>query len=67
MIVISDGKSAKENDYLSRTEEQLRIAGVETVVFDKVEANPVKSTLRRADLLLGKMVAISSWRWAAVA
>ncbi|HVJ50224.1 iron-containing alcohol dehydrogenase [Desulfitobacterium sp.] len=45
MVVISNGKSTKENGYLARTEEQLRIAGVETVVFDKVEANPLKTTV----------------------
>lgn len=45
MVVISNGKSTKENGYLSRTEEQMRLAGVETVVFDKVQANPLKSTV----------------------
>jgi alcohol dehydrogenase len=45
MIVISKGKSVKENGYLARTEEQLQLAGVESVVFDKVEANPLKSTV----------------------
>lgn len=45
MIVISNGKSARANGYLARTEEQLKLAGIETVVFDKVEANPLKSTV----------------------
>ena len=45
MIVISNGKSTRANGYLARTEEQLRLAGVETVVFDKVQANPLKSTV----------------------
>ncbi|MCC7550358.1 MAG: iron-containing alcohol dehydrogenase [Methanobacterium sp.] len=45
MIVISNGKSAKENGYLIRTEEQLKMAGVETIVFDEVEPNPLKSTV----------------------
>jgi alcohol dehydrogenase len=45
MIVISNGKSTRSNGYLARTEEQLKSAGVETVVFDKVEANPLKSTV----------------------
>lgn len=45
MIVISKGKSARANGYLARTEEQLRLAGIETVVFDRVEANPLKSTV----------------------
>lgn len=45
MIVITNGKSAKENGYLTRTEEQLKIADVEFVVFDEVEPNPLKSTV----------------------
>lgn len=45
MLVISNGKSAKENGYLARVEEQLKLAGVESVVFDKVEPNPLKSTI----------------------
>ena len=46
MIVISNGKSTKANGSLARTEEQLRLAGVETVLFDKIMANPLKSTGR---------------------
>lgn len=45
MIVISNGKSTRTNGYLARTEEQLKLAGVESTVFDKVEANPLKSTV----------------------
>lgn len=45
MIVISKGKSTKTNGYLARTEEQLRLAGAESIVFDKIEANPLKSTV----------------------
>lgn len=45
MIVISKGKSTRANGYLARTEEQLKLSGVESVVFDKVEANPLKSTV----------------------
>jgi len=45
MIVVSNGKSARTNGYLARTEEQLKLAGIETIVFDKVEANPLKSTV----------------------
>lgn len=40
MIVISNGKSTRANGYLSRTEEQLHKAGVETSVFDGVMPNP---------------------------
>lgn len=45
MIVISKGKSTRANGYLDRVEEQLKLAGVEAVVFDKVESNPLKSTV----------------------
>lgn len=45
MVVISNGKSTRENGTLDRTLEQLRMAGVETAIFDKVEANPLKSTV----------------------
>ncbi|MCB6365357.1 iron-containing alcohol dehydrogenase [Intestinibacillus massiliensis] len=45
MVVISDGKSARANGALTRTEEQLHMAGVETVLFDKVGANPLKTVV----------------------
>ncbi len=45
LIIISNGKSTKENGSLTRTEEQLRLAGVETAVFAEVQANPLKSTI----------------------
>ncbi|MDL2264178.1 iron-containing alcohol dehydrogenase [Synergistaceae bacterium OttesenSCG-928-I11] len=45
MIVISNGKSTRENGYLSRTEEELKAAGVTSAVFDRVEPNPLKSTV----------------------
>lgn len=40
LIIISNGKSTRANGYLSRTEEQLHLAGVETAVFDGVMPNP---------------------------
>lgn len=45
MVVISNGRSARANGTLARTEEQLRLAGVETVLFDKVGANPLKAVV----------------------
>jgi alcohol dehydrogenase len=45
VVVISNGKSTRANGYLTRTEEQLRLAGIKTFVFDKVQANPLKSTV----------------------
>ena len=40
LIIISNGKSTRTNGYLSRTEEQLRKAGITTSVFDRVTQNP---------------------------
>lgn len=45
LIVISNGKSTKENGSLDRTEEQLKKAGVEYAIFDGIMANPLKSTI----------------------
>lgn len=45
MIVISNGKSTKANGSLAKAEEQLKQTGVETVLFDKIMANPLKSTV----------------------
>ena len=45
MIAISNGKSVRENGALDRTQDQLRLAGVETAVFDKIGANPTKAAV----------------------
>jgi alcohol dehydrogenase len=45
LIVISNGRSTRENGYLTRVEEQLKLAGAQTAVFDKVEPNPLKTTV----------------------
>lgn len=45
LLVISNGKSARVNGYLDRTIEQITKAGAQYVLFDKVEANPLKSTV----------------------
>lgn len=42
LIVISNGKSTRANGYLDWLENELKQAGVEYVVFDKVAANPTK-------------------------
>ncbi len=41
LIVISNGKSTRANGYLDRVEAALQEAGVDSVVFDGVMANPV--------------------------
>lgn len=45
MIVISNGKSTRANGYLDRLTGQLEKTGVEYAVFDRVEPNPLKSTV----------------------
>lgn len=45
LLVISNGRAVRENGTLARTQEQLADAGVESVVFDRVEANPLKTTV----------------------
>jgi alcohol dehydrogenase len=45
MIAISNGKSTRQNGSLDRTVAELTKAGVASVVFARVEANPLKSTV----------------------
>lgn len=45
MVVISNGKSTRESGALERVMEQMEKAGVETVLFDKVGANPLKAVV----------------------
>ncbi len=44
LVVISNGKSTRANGYLDRTIEQLKMAGVESVVYDKIRPNPLNTT-----------------------
>lgn len=45
MVVISNGKSMKTTGILERVLKELLASGVETAVFDKVRANPLRSTV----------------------
>lgn len=45
MVLISNGKSTKENGYLDRTLEQLTKAGVETAVWAGIMENPLKEAI----------------------
>lgn len=45
MIAISSGKSVRENGALSRTQEQLRLAGVDIAVFDQIGSNPTRTAV----------------------
>ncbi len=48
LIVISAGKSMRQNGYLDRLIALLRQNGAEAVVFDKIQPNPVKSHVMEA-------------------
>lgn len=45
LLVISNGKSTITNGSLARTEDELKKAGCEYVVFNKVAANPLKEVV----------------------
>ena len=45
LLVISSGKSVRENGALERTQYELAYAGVQSVLFDQVSANPLKSVV----------------------
>ena len=45
LVVISNGKSARANGYLDRLLNQLKKANIDHALFDKVEPNPLKSTV----------------------
>lgn len=45
LVVISNGRSTRANGYLDRLHAQLTAAGVDYVLFDKVEVNPLVGTV----------------------
>ena len=45
LIVISNGKSVKENGALAETQKQLNEVGIEWTVYDGIMANPLKSAV----------------------
>ncbi len=45
LLVISNGKSVRENGTLARTEAELKSANTEWVLYDKVGANPTKQAV----------------------
>ena len=46
LVVISSGKSVRANGYLAALEAELDAAGVEHVLFDKIQANPLEPTVQ---------------------
>ena len=45
LLLISNGKSVKTNGVLAAVEAELKEAGVEYVIFDKIQANPLETTM----------------------
>ena len=45
LVVISNGKSVKDNGALDAVEAGLKAAGVEYVIYDKIQANPLEPTI----------------------
>lgn len=54
LIVISSGKSTRENGYLARVEEELNLAGITHIVFDKILPNPIKTHVMEGAALARK-------------
>ncbi|MDU7337885.1 MAG: iron-containing alcohol dehydrogenase [Clostridium sp.] len=54
LIVISSGKSTRENGYLARVEEELNLAGISHFVFDKILPNPIKTHVMEGAALARK-------------
>lgn len=50
LLVTTGGKSVKANGYLARVEAQLDRAGVEHVLFDRIEPNPLRDTVNAGGL-----------------
>jgi Alcohol dehydrogenase, class IV len=51
LLVISKGKSTRSNGSLDRTAEQLTKAGVDYILFDQVEPNPLTTTVMKGGAL----------------
>lgn len=45
LLVISNGKSVKRNGSLEAVQQELTAAGVQYVLFDKIQANPLEPTI----------------------
>ena len=45
LLVISNGKSVKENGALALVEQELKDAGVDYVLFDQIQSNPLEPTI----------------------
>ena len=53
-----NGKSTKRNGALEKTEKELKLAGAEAVLFDKIMPNPLKQTIMEEKPLRKKITVI---------
>lgn len=53
MVIISNGRSTRDGGYLDRTVDELKKAGVASLVFDKVAANPLKAVVEEGAKFAG--------------
>lgn len=51
LLVISNGKSVRENGSLAMVEQGLKAAGADYVLFDKIQANPLEPTIMEGVLV----------------
>lgn len=54
LLVISNGRSAKTSGALDRVAKELELAGVEAVLFDRIQPNPLKETVEEGGLVARK-------------
>lgn len=66
-LIVIGGTSVKRLGYLDRVQALLKKQGVESVVFDKVQPNPVVEHVMEASSWPGKQAVISSSAWAGAA
>ena len=65
MIVTTNGTSVFKNGAYDNTVEQLNKAGVASVLFNEVQANPLKSTVMNGAAFVRKISVTLSLHWAA--
>ena len=54
LILISSGKSARVNGSLKRVEDELKLANIPYVIFDEIEANPLKESVMKGAMYARK-------------
>lgn len=54
LILISNGKSVRVNGSLKRVEDELKLAHIPYVIFDEIEANPLKESVMKGAMYARK-------------